>query len=259
MNKQKPPKINKYTIFLLIILGVTYIIGAVFYSSLANKIIDIMIPKVQKKFYVELTITSDYGDFPKNASANEAYITPLAKSIAALLIMITILIFSYYFISKFYKKNKQFMGINKIVKIIEIILIFSGIFVFIYKLNLLDKTYGIYKQDFKQESNLAYYQVKEMPFIVDDLENVDIGILGEVKMFFITKSDEIVHVLEIFIAISGALLLPLKYSVNLENKIVETEKQKKISNDIRSQVGDIVKREMNKWQQNAKNKDNLNE
>lgn len=259
MNKQKRQKINKYTVFLLLILVITYIIGTLFYSRLTNKIINIMTPKAQKNFYVDLTITSDYGDFPKNASANEAYITPLAKSIAALLIMITILIFAYYFISKFYKKNKRFMGINKIVKIIEIILIFTGIFVFIYKFNSLDKTYGIYKQDLQQDSNMAYYEVKKLPFIVDYLENANIGILGKVKMFFITNSNKVVHVLEITIAISGALLLPLKYSVNLENKIVETEKQEKVSNDIRSQVGDITKRELKKWQPNAKNKDNPNE
>lgn len=245
MKRQKERLFSKSTILLVCSLILFYFIGGGLYPRVVRGVKKAFTPKIQKEYHVEWTLSSSEGEVAKNISAENAYMEPISKAVALLIIMIVIIIISYICISILYKKGVRFKGISKVVKIIELMLVFGGIFVFVFGLNKTDKKYGIYKNQFTQESNLAYYPVEELPAIVDYLHEENFS--ERIKMKIITNSEKIVFVLQVIIAISGALILPLKYCATMEKEKEDEEKKKKemekFANDLKSQIIDVIKKD----------------
>ncbi len=245
MNKKDKEKISKRTMLLILVLIIAYVLGIFIYPSLSSWVKKSLTPKIQRKYYVNSTISDENGEVVKVITAEEAYIVPLSKSISLIIMMVLIISISYFVICKSYKKDKRFKGISKIVAILEIILIFAGIFVFVYKLNNIKPNYGIYKDTFNDVSNLSYYPVVELPFAVDYLHGT-MNLFERLQMIIIMNSDKIIKALEVIISISGAVLLPFKYCVSLENEIKKQQDYKKIKSDVHSQVTEDLKRKMKK-------------
>ncbi len=252
MKRQKERLFSKSTILLVCSLILFYFIGGGLYPRVVRGVKKAFTPKIQKEYHVEWTLSSSEGEVAKNISAENAYMEPISKAVALLIIMIVIIIISYICISILYKKGVRFKGISKVVKIIELMLVFGGIFVFVFGLNKTDKKYGIYKNQFTQESNLAYYPVEELPAIVDYLYEENFS--EKIKMEIITNSEKIVFVLQVIIAISGALILPLKYCATMEKEKEDEEKERedeekkkkemeKLANDLKSQIIDVIKKD----------------
>lgn len=70
-----------------------------------------------------------------------------------------------------YKNDKDFLGIEIVVKVIEVILILAGLYVFVFQTNSICARYGVYNSQLGMDSNLAYYHVEEIPNILDYLVN----------------------------------------------------------------------------------------
>lgn len=245
MKKSRKDNISKNTVYLILILIIVYFVAYLIYPNIIDVVKKIITPEIQKQYYVSSTLSNENREVAKGITAEDAYIVPLSNAIALLIIMLLIFVTANRLIRKLYDKGITFTGMHKIVKLLEITLIFAGIFVFVYKLNSIDTKYGIYKDVFNDTSDLSYYPVEELPVAVDYLHD-DINIFGKIQMFLILNSDIIVRLLEIIVAISGALLLPLKYCVERENENKKKQEYKKMKSDVISQVIENLNRKSQK-------------
>lgn len=150
------------------------------------------------------------------------------------------------YIRKVYKKDENFGGIGKVVKAIEIILILAGLYVFVFQTNSIGARYGIYKSQLNADSQLAYYPVVELPNIWDYLMEENMNRFDKLKMMIILNSDKIARLCEVAIAMSGGVMLPLRYCVGEEDKRLHQVEQEKERNDMISCVTEKVKRDMKK-------------
>lgn len=242
----KKEKIGKNTKILIVVLIVVYFINGFLYLKIGEPIKKILTPKLQQQFYIDMRIYDENGEVAKCISAEEAYIKPLSKCIALMLVMAIVILISKKIIRTLYSRGINFIGIEKIVRFIEILVIFMGIFVFIYRLTPTEKKYGLYKKDFEAETGLSYYPVEELDYPVEYEQVQNPNIFERLRENIITKSENYVDICEAIVAISGALILPLRYCLRMESEKEEREKIIKMQLDIKSQVIEKIKREEKK-------------
>ncbi len=252
MNDNTKEKISKSTMVLILVLIITYRIGFSIYPAISSCIKEILTPNIQKEYYVSSTISDENGEVATGIPAEKAYIEPLSKAIALIFMMVIIIFVAKRLLKYLNKRSIYFGGISRVVKTIEVWVIFLGIFVFVFKLNSIDTRYGIYKETLNEQNNLSYYQVEELPVAVDYLQNEKMNKLEKIQMIVLINTDKIVSLFEVILAINGAMVLPLEYCASIQDKKKKLQEYEKMKKDLRSQVIDSVKQDLKKERKRVK-------
>ena len=225
-----------------------YIIGIALYKLIYNTIVNILTPSIQEKYFVDIELHDSNGEIGAPGDGSSILINPMASAITfGLVILIIYLLFKVLYVL-LVKKRFSF-NLHRLIKLLEAVIVISGVFVAVYKWSSIDlTTYGLYKDEFDINSGLGYYKVEKMPKIVNFLSNNSETLLRKILNNLVMNGEIITLFVEKLLAVSGAMLLPLKEIMEKEDiKKAEKEKEemiKKISNDIRSQVMADCKRNM---------------
>lgn len=237
---------SRNTVILMIGLAISYLVCTLAYPHISKLLAKAVTPDIQQEFYSDVTLHYDEGEVARNTAGAEVYINLWSKILYLTSILIVCDKVAKKYIRKVYEKDENFGGIGKVVKAIEIILILAGLYVFVFQTNSIGARYGIYKSQLNADSQLAYYPVVELPNIWDYLIEENMNRFDKLKMMIILNSDNIARLCEVAIAMSGGVMLPLRYCVGEEDKRLHQVEQEKERNDMISCVTEKVKRDMKK-------------
>lgn len=233
------------TICMILVLSLLYFSGWRLYQPVHTKVQEFLTPNIQERYNVVLNLYED-DELVATMDDTDSYIVPMASALSVSGIMIGIWILGSLLVRVAYHFEWSFYGVEKITKVAELFLIFAGIFIFIYQSESVGSHYGIYKEVFEEESVLNYYPVEKMPVISHLFDWDNVSIFRKALDTLIIKGDTITEFLQQFVAVSGAVLLPLKYCEKKEQERKKREKEKKKEQDFCAIVTDQVLRNLKK-------------
>ena len=239
MKKKKETFKFKNLIGYLILIAL-YIAGIALYKPIYNSIVEILTPPIQEKYFVDIELYDSNGEIGASGDDFGILINPMASAITFVFIILNIyLLFKVFYI--LLVKMGICFNLHRLIKLLEVVIVISGVFVAVYKWSSIDlTTFGFYKDKFDINTSLGYYKAEKMPEIVDFLSNKSETLFRKFLNNLVMKGEIITLFIGKILAVSGAILMPLKEIMEKEDiKKANKEKEemiKKISNDIRSQV-----------------------